>query len=141
MAKIESNDVVTEVSTDSGTTWKTLICETTGGFEFTRDESEAPRTKCDSDATGKTITPTGYSWSMPFDALVDDAPDGTQVTYADCLSWAVNKTLVMVRRTKATEFLTSGSAYLMQLSESSEVDGYVAFSGTFQGTGDLDITE
>ena len=141
MAKIAANDVVTEVSTDSGTTWKTLICETTGGFDFQRDESEAPRTKCDAAATGKTITPTGYSWSMPFDALVDTAPDADQVTYADCLSWAVNKTLVMIRRTKATEFLTSGSAYLMELSESSEVDGYVAFSGTFRGTGDLDITE
>lgn len=141
MAKISSNDVVTEVSTDSGTTWKELICESEGGFEFNRDKTEAPRTKCDAAETGKTITPTGYSFVFNFTGYVDDSPTASQVTYADCQSWALNKTAVMVRRVKTGEFYQAGTCYLMALSESSPTDDYVLFNGTFEGTGDLDITE
>lgn len=143
MAKISGNLVSTEVSTDSGTTWKTLICETTSGANMTREQgTTAPRTKCDAASTGNTFTPAGYTWDLPFTAMVDTEPTATQLTYADMLTLFIAATQVLVRRqydSSGTEFYTSGSAYLTSLSETSAVDDYVTFNGTFTGVGDLDI--
>jgi hypothetical protein len=142
MAKIEGKLLATEVSTD-GTTWKTLICETSSGANMERDTQEAPRTKCDAAATGKELTPQGYSWSFDFDAMVDDSPTSSQVTYGDMLGYFLNATKVHVRRqynSSGSEFYLKGQAYLTSLSESAEVEGFITFTGTFSGTGDLDIT-
>lgn len=143
MAKIAGKLVVLEISTDTGTTWKSLICEISSGSNKTRETTTSPLTKCDNEAAAQEITPLGYSIRYPFDALVDTAPSGTQLTYGDLLTIFVNATLVKIRRqynASGTEFYEVSDAYLLSLSEASPADGFVGFSGEFASSGALDIT-
>lgn len=143
MAKIRGQLVLLQISTDDGTTWDDLICAISNDVNMTRETTTSPFTKCDSQTAAQELTPLGYSWEMPFDALVDTAPTSSQVTYADMLTLFVNGTTVLVRQQydgSGTEFFTSGSAILTSLSSARPADGFVGFSGTFSGTGALDIT-
>jgi hypothetical protein len=131
------------VSTD-GTTWKQLICETESGFDFSRETTTAPRTKCDGAATGQNITLQGYTWSMNFDAIADDSPTSAQVTYADMQGYAVNGTLLYVRQQNAAstaDVYQQGTCYLTELSSAHPESDFVTFTGTFSGHGDIDITQ
>jgi hypothetical protein len=144
MAKIAGKLVKTEISTDAGTTWKELICETSSGSDMTRETTTAPLTKCDDETAAQEITPLGYSWRFPFEALTDTAPLSTQLTYPDMLTLFVNGTSVLLRRqydTSASEFYISGTAYLTTLSEAAPADGFHSFTGEFAGSGALGITE
>jgi hypothetical protein len=143
MARIAGKDVKLEISTDSGTTWKELICEITNTANFTRETTTAPLTKCDTASAAQEITPTGYSWSFDFEALTDTAPSVTQVTYQDMKTLAINGTSFLARRqynSSGTEFYESGSVYITSLSSPAAVDGFHSFSGTMQGSGAQDIT-
>lgn len=143
MAKIRGQLVLLQISTDSGTTWKDLICAISNDMNMTRETTTSPFTKCDVATAAREITPLGYTWEMPFDALVDTAPSGTQLTYADMLTLFVNGTTVSVRQqydATGNEFYMTGSAILTSLTATAPADGFVGFSGTFSGTGAVDIT-
>lgn len=143
MAKIDGKNVVTEVSED-GTTWKTLICETTSGFDFSRETTTAPRTKCDTNANGQSVILQGYTWSMSFDAIADSEPTAGQVTYKEMQAYAVGGTLLYVRQQDAAssaDVYQQGTCYLTELSSEHPNEDYVTFSGTFTGHGDIDTTQ
>jgi hypothetical protein len=140
MAKISGAAIKTEISTDTGTTWKELICETTSGSDMTRETQTAPFTKCNTATAAQEITPLGYSWSFTFDALTDTVPSSTQVTYTDMQTLFVNGTSFLVRRVFTGEVYMSGSAYVTSLSEVAPADGFHSFSGTISGSGAIDIT-
>jgi predicted secreted protein len=143
MAKIAGQGVVLEISTDTGTTWKKLICEITNTATFNRETTTSPLTKCDTATAARTVAALGYSWGFEFDALVDDSPATNQVTYADIQTLAVNGTTFLVRRQNdatGTKFYQSGSAIVTTLSSPAPVEGFVGFSGTMTGSGALDIT-
>lgn len=143
MAKIAGQAVVLEISTDTGTTWKQLICEITNTSNFTRETATSPLTKCDTATAARTVTSLGYTWGFDFDALVDTAPTSTQLTYMDIKTLAVNGTSFLVRRqydNTGSEFFESGNCIVTNLSSPAPADGYVGFSGTFTGSGALDIT-
>jgi predicted secreted protein len=143
MAKIAGKDVVTEISTDAGVTWKKFICEITNTVNKTRETTTSPLTKCDTASAAQEITLLGYSWTTDFEALVDTAPTTSQVTYQDINTLFVNGTSFQWRRqydNTGSEFFESGSAYVTSLSSPAPVDGFVGFSGTLTGTGALDIT-
>jgi predicted secreted protein len=137
MAEIQGNDVTVELSSDAGTTWKTLICETRSGIQITRDTTSTA-TKCNA---GTTVIGLGaYSWSMSFDAVVDTAPSVSQVTYADMLTWITAGTSILGKIANTGEFYHSGSVYVTDLSLDAATGEAVSFSGTLSGTGALDIT-
>jgi hypothetical protein len=143
MAKISGQGVKLEVSTDTGTTWKPLICEITNTANFTRETATSPLTKCDVATAAQSVIPLGYSWSFDFDALVDDSPTTSQVTYKDIQTLFVNGTTFLIRRQydgTGTEFYESGNVIVTSLTSPAPVDGYVGFSGTFTGSGAIDIT-
>lgn len=143
MAKIRAKLVVLEISTDSGTTWKSLICEITSGSNKTRETTTSPLTKCDDEAAAQELTTLGYSVRYPFEALIDDAPTSAQLTYGDLNTIFVNGTLVKVRRqhdNTGSDFYETADAYLLSLSETAPADGFVGFSGEFAATGPIDIT-
>jgi predicted secreted protein len=136
MAEIQGNNVTVEISTDSGTTYKTLICETRSGIQITRDTTQT-QTKCNA---GTTVLGLGaYSWSMSFDAVVDTAPSGSQVTYNDMLGWVTSGTALTARIEEAGEFTHEGSVYVTDLSLDAATGEAVSFSGTLSGTGALTI--
>lgn len=143
MAKIRGQLVLLQVSTDAGTTWKDLICLLSNSVNKTRETTTSPFTKCDVATAAQEITPLGYTWEMPFTALVDTAPSGTQLTYADMNTLFVNGTTVLVRQQydgTGNEFYEQGSAILTSISSERSAEGFVTYDGTFQGSGPLDIT-
>lgn len=144
MAKIAGKLVTLQVSTDNGTTYKTLICETSSGINMTRETTTSPLTKCDSATVSPDLTTLAAGATFPFDALVDDSPLTTQVTYGDLLTIFANATKVKLKREypagTGTKFYTSADAYLTSLSEASTADGFTSFTGEFSMTGSLDIT-
>lgn len=143
MARLRGQLAVLEISTDTGTTWKPLICLLSNDLNMTRETLTAPFTKCDTVNAAQEITPTALTWEMPFDALIDDSPTVSQVTYADMLTLMNNGTTVLVRQQyngSGSEFYTSGSAILTSLSGTFPADGFMGYSGTFSGSGALDIT-
>jgi hypothetical protein len=142
MAKIKGKLVVMEVSTDTGTTWKSTICETTSGFNFTRETTTAPIDKCTDETAPQEISLLGYGIRLPFEAYVDDAPGVNELTYGDYLTIAANGTMVKLRRqhdNTGSDFYVTVDAYLLSLSETSPADGFVTFSGEWAATGALDI--
>jgi predicted secreted protein len=143
MAKVPGSDLVLEISTDDGTTWKQLICEISNTFNFTRETQTSPFTKCDSATAAQEIAPLGSSWSLDFDALLSTSPAGTQVTYSDIITLAVNGTSFKVRRqydNTGSDVYETGSALITSFSSQAPADGFVGFSGTMSGSGALDIT-
>lgn len=140
MAKIAGKDIVLQISTDDGTTWKDLICEISNTGNFNRDTTTSPLTKCDTASAAQELTLLGYTWGFDFEALTDTAPSGTQVTYADLLTLFVNGTDFLVKRAVTGEFYESGTVYLTSLSSPATVDGFHSFSGTMSGSGAIDIT-
>lgn len=129
-----------EVSTDSGTTWKSMICELSNTLSMSTEMSST-QTKCDG---GVTIsTPGAKSWEISGEAVVDTAPTASQVSYEDALGWWSNATAVLVRIQHdgtGTNFYHSGTAYLTSLELSANVTDAVQFSFSFTGNGSLDIS-
>lgn len=138
MANIAGVSVNVEFSTD-GTAWKTLICETENGVQISNSTTES-QTKCDGGTIKTAIGAT--SWNFSFNAIADSAPQGTQVSYEDVLGWAVGKTLIHARiqsdATGAT-FYHAGQGYITDLNLTAATGSDVSFSGTFKGTGNIDI--
>ena len=140
MAKIPGKDIVLQISTDDGTTWKDLICEISNTANYNRETTTSPLTKCDVASAAQELTLLGYTWGFDFEALTDTAPSVSQVTYSDLLTLFVNGTAFMVKRASTGEFYESGEVYLTSLSSPATVDGFHSFSGTMSGSGAIDIT-
>lgn len=140
MAHINGKDVSVQLSSDSGSTWKTLICELDHTFSLTRETSSV-FTKCDSGTA--TVSLGAYSWQVSGNAVADTAPGVGQVSYEDMLGWAQGGTSLMIlleHPGAGTDFTESGSGYITSLERTAGTSDPVQFSFTFSGTGALDIT-
>lgn len=143
MAKIAGKTVIFSFSTDTGTTWKSIICETSNTFNFER-AFDSVETKCDSGTVAK--TPGAYDWSIDVSAVADNAPSGTQASYEDVLALAVAGTEFLGRLqspssgTPGSDFYKSGNMFISSLSATAEVNGAYQFDMTVQGNGALDIS-
>jgi hypothetical protein len=143
MAKVPGTGLKVEISTDTGTTWKELICELSNTLNFTRNTQTAPFTKCDTATAALEVTPTSSSWTVDFEALLSTSPLTTQVSYSDFLLVATNGTEFLMRTqydNTGSDVYESGSVYITSFSRTAPADGFVGFSGTMTGSGALDIT-
>jgi hypothetical protein len=138
MANVLGKKVIMELSADSGTTWKILVCETSSGFRG-RTETTSEQTKCDD---GATITsPGAKSWEMNASGVVKKDPTTAQVSYQDILDWWNASTTLTGRLTDPdATFLMSGSVWITELSADFPTNGSAAFSATFTGDGALTTT-
>lgn len=140
MANIQGKDVVVQVSTDGGATFKTMICEISNSVSLTRNTNSVA-TKCDSGTNS--IALGSYSWEISGEAVADDAPSGTQVTYPDILTLFVNGTAFYAQvkdpSSSASEYFHKGQVYCTALELSNQVDGVSQFTFTFTGNGAIDI--
>jgi TP901-1 family phage major tail protein len=137
---IQGKDVVLEFSSDSGTTWKSLICEISSSFSGSR-ETNSITTKCDSGTVTRALG--AYSWEFSGDAAADTAPTSAQLSYSQVLTWFVGGTAVDVRYQSSAStpnYYHTGEGYFTSLELSNEVNGVSEFSFTFSGNGALDIT-
>ncbi len=88
---LNGNDIPLKISTDAGTTYKSVVCATTSGIEITRDISEK-ETKC-----GLLSTVGNAKWSANVEGVVNTTPAGTEVSYEDLLGIIVNNTATLIK--------------------------------------------
>ena len=140
MAKVQGKDDILEVSSDSGVTWKTIICETSHSFQFTRNSSRVA-TKCDSGTSSVILG--SYEWSFQSSFVVETAPSGTQISYEDLLGFAQAGTALQIRNqngASGANWYTAGTVYITDLTKTAEEAGLVSVDVTLAGDGVLDVT-
>lgn len=124
------------ISTDSGATFKTLVCLTENGFSGTKASSTVD-TKCGSlTATGSTdITFTGTG-------VVDVDPDVTEMSFNDLKAlFSSGAEFIIVEKNVDTTMFLGGAGVLTDLSDTNTQGSFSTFSYTIKINGPLFINE
>lgn len=135
---LQSNLVPFKISTDGGTTKKSLTCLVSASFTGTTPSTEE-QTQCG------TFTGLGQNaWEFTFDAVVNITPTGaSEVSWEDILGLWHNQTEFQVTQEypvgAGTDFFLQGDAYLTQIGNNVAVGSSMKFTGTIKGNGTLDI--
>lgn len=128
------------ISTDAGTSYKTVVCNKAWGFSgdtsITEDESDCgPHT-----AVGQA------KWSFSVEGLINITPTSTEVSGEDLLSLWANKTSFLIKAqtptsgTPGTDLFIQGACYLTNYQVNKTTNGFLSFTGTFTGDGNVDVT-
>lgn len=141
MANVNATGVVVQVGTN-GTQYYDMICEIDHTIGVTVNFSSV-RTKCDGGTTEK--APGAYDWKISGNAVVDDAPTSTQLSYTAALQHLLAKTKLYVRiqspgsgSSAGSVYYHQGRAYFADIQLQNQVDGVSQFSFSLEGTGSLD---
>lgn len=141
MATVQGKDDILKISADAGVTKLTVVCESSHNFNFTRNSSRTA-TKCDSGTSALALGP--YEWSFDASLIVKTDPGGTECSYEALLGYAVAGTALLIYNDNpvgvGTNWQTTGTVYITDLTKTSEVEGLVSVDVTFSGDGSLDIT-
>jgi TP901-1 family phage major tail protein len=141
MANKQGKDDILQVSSDSGTTWLTVVCESSHTFNFTRNSSRTA-TKCDGGTSALNLG--SYEWSFQSSLVVKTDPSVSEASYELLLGYAHAATSLQIRNADpspaGTNWYTLGTVYITDLSKSAEAEGLVTVDVTFSGDGALDIT-
>jgi len=142
MAKIQGSTQSVDISTDNGSTWKSLICLRTSSVNGSVD-STVEQTNCG------TFTSIGKpNMTVDFDAICETAPGGSEVSYSSLLGYFNAGTQVLVRvqnpvvsgSSAGASYYQSFDAYLTSLTLNQSTTEFINFSGTFTSNGTIDIT-
>lgn len=136
MAEIQGKDIVIQISSDAGVTYKTLICLETLTVDMSSATNER-ETRC---GTKTGVSPNKATMTGTF--VWDDAPGGTEVSGPDMLSWKNANTSVLVKAVHVTtpaKFFVQGAAYLTALTLNAPSDDVFDGNFTFNVTGTIDI--
>jgi hypothetical protein len=143
MAQITSSNQPIEVDVAGGTSYKTLVCVSSGTVDGTTDVSEE-QTDC-----GNFANVADPKYTITAEAVCETAPSVSQVSYTDLLTAFINKTTVAVRVQNPTVTGSSiGTSYYhafaaritaLSLNKASS-SAYISFSVTFTSDGAIDIT-
>lgn len=135
---LQSNLVPLKISTDSGTTKKSIVCKKSWTFNHDTSTTEE-NTDC-----GVLLGLGANKWGFDVEGVVNTTPASTELSAEDLLGIAHNQTLFLVYldypAAAGTDLYASGSAYLTNLKISNAVGSLMTFTGTISGTGALDIT-
>jgi hypothetical protein len=128
------------ISTDSGSTYRTVVCNKAWGFtgdtSITEDESDCgPHT-----AVGQA------KWSFSVEGLYNTTPTSTEISGEELLSLWANKTSFLIKcqyptsGTPGGDMYIQGSVYLTNYQINKTTNGFISFSGTLTGDGSVDVT-
>lgn len=133
---LQGEDVLSEISTDNGVTWKAIVCLIKQGVEATRNVNKT-NTQC-----GQLIGKGTLDLNIPVEGAVNvDAPAG-YVSYKDLQGMIKDFTSVMYRSKSpadGSKYYNGTNAYLTDLKLDVPVDNIATFSGTLTGWGDWAI--
>lgn len=137
---LQSNLVPVALSSDSGTTYKTVTCKK--GWTFNHDTSTTvEETDCGS------LTGLGSNtWSVDFEGVMNTSPASTELSAEDILGFASAQTSLLIKvqyptsGSPGTDLYAQGAGYITNLRITNSVGSLMSFSFTFSGTGTLDIT-
>lgn len=133
---LESRNVPFAVSTD-GNTYKNLVCKRTWGVSI-----EPQFTQEDSDCGVLTAVGASPRWSFSFEIIMNTTPNGaTELSANEMAGYANSGTLLYVKLVSTGVYYRQGSGYITAYEESAPINGFVTATGTFTGTGTLDLSE
>jgi hypothetical protein len=136
---VQSNQVPMSISTDSGVTWKNIVCKRTWNFNGTTavnsEESDCGIEK----GLG------APDWTMDFEGIVNTTPTSTtEISAKDMGDLWLAQTLVMVKVLTGAgtgkNLYISGSAYITDYAVQNSVGNLLAFTATLNGVGAPDFT-
>lgn len=135
---LNGNDVPLKISTDGGTTYKSIVCATSSDVKMSRDIKEK-ETKC-----GKLTTVGNLTWSVDVSGVINTTPAGTEVSYEDLLGIIVNNTTTLAKIESpvaaGTDFYIQGTVVMTNLDLATPSGDFAEFSCTLTGSGTVDIT-
>jgi hypothetical protein len=143
MSDIQASGIPIKFSSDSGVTWKTLICLKNYNVPITRSTNES-ETFC-----GKSVGLGALSFNPQGNAVVSTTPASDEVTLEQMLIWITGKTELLFRTAYPTasgslgsigdEFFVKGSCYIVSVNMVFATNDVVNFDFEARGFGDLDI--
>lgn len=130
-APIQGKDVLLQVSTDNGTTYKTIVCLTKQGNELAATVNET-ETQCGNIVGVGTVKET-----ITFEGAVNVVPalETTFLSYADLKTIVKAGNSVMFKQTYATtpdEVDSEGKCYITDLKADMPVGNVVTFTATLR---------
>jgi hypothetical protein len=133
---VQQSIVPLKISTDDGTTKKSIVCLTDGGFSFsTATTSEV--SQCGTH-TGKGAS----DWEYTVTFIVNTNPGATEVSLGDLIALAGAKTDFLVydqHPSDGTDWYLSGTVFISALSHTLGAEGLIKATATLKGVGTLDI--
>lgn len=136
MASVDSVAIPIQLSSDGGTTWKTMICLTEWSLEGTVETTET-ETFC-----GKVTGLGTPSYTISTSAVADLAPSASQVSLEDVQSWFLNKTSLKFKAVSpadGSDYYRAGDVRFSGVTETFAVGESVTFEVSMVVT-NLDIT-
>lgn len=132
---ILSSAVPVMISSDSGVTYKMVVCKKLWGYTGSATLVEE-ETDCD------VLTAVGaIKNSFNFEFLLNTTPNGASELGSDAImNFFQAKTLLYFKVTSGSAFYRSAAGYISNYTESAPQGGMVTATGTFNVTGSLDTT-
>lgn len=137
---VQGSSVPFAISTDSGTTYRTLVCNKAWGFTgdttVNEDESDCGR------HVGLGTTKAEFS----IEGLYNTTPASTEISGEELLSLWANKTLFAIKVQYPTsgspggDLFIQGNAYLTNYQVNKATNSLISFTGTILIDGNVDIT-
>lgn len=137
---LQGSSVPFTISTDAGTTYRTLVCNKAWGFTgdttVNEDESDCGR------HVGLGTTKASFS----IEGLYSTTPAVGEISGEELLSLWANKTSFLIKAqyptsgTPGTDLYLQGSAYLTNYQVTKATNSLISFSGTILIDGNVDVT-
>lgn len=138
MAEIQGSTVNIEVDLAGGTTYETVVCQTSGSVSSTRPITTT-QTNC-----GSRISVGVPETTISGDFVLETAPGVGETTFGDILTVFHAGTAVSVRVSDptgpGTSFYIQGTAYITDLELTWATEETVSFSATWTISGTVDTT-
>lgn len=139
-AAIQSVDAPLEISSDGGTTYKTVVCLESYNVNGETSVTET-ETYC-----GNIVGLGQPKVTIDVNAVCETSPTVTQVSHEDVAGWWVGKTALKYRiqnpstGTPGSNYYLQGDAYVTSKSDAFAISEVVKFSFTLTGNGIPDVT-
>lgn len=136
---LQSNLVPLKISSDGGTTYKSIVCKKSWTFNHSTSTTKE-ETDC-----GVLLGIGANEWGFDIEGVVNTTPTGgSEVSAEDLMSLASAQTALKVKldypASAGTDLYAVGDCYLTSFKITNSVGSLMTFSGTLSGTGTLDIT-
>jgi hypothetical protein len=141
---VQGTGVVFTISTDSGSTWKTLVCEKTQSIDYSANVN-SESTKCAEFASVDDAT-----FKISGSGVCNATPTSSEVSTNAINGYLKAKTSVMFKVqnpvdsantvTAGAAFFYSGSGYFTSIKINSNDGEIVKFDYSFQASGDIDVS-
>lgn len=137
---LQGSSVPFTISTDAGTTYRTLVCNKAWGFTgdttVNEDESDCGR------HVGLGTTKASFS----IEGLYNTTPASGEISGEELLGLWANKTSFLIKAqyptsgTPGTDLYLQGSAYLTNYQVTKATNSLISFTGTILIDGNVDVT-